>query len=249
MNEPEAAAYPVTSIRRYPVKSMGGETLDRALLDRRGIVGDRWYAVEDDDGHFASGKNTRRFRRRDAVFAYSAQTDADGVVRVARDRQEWTVGDSLLDEHLSTHMKTAVRVTAEASVPHQDMGAVSIIGTATLDWCAATWGGDSDPRRLRVNIVAETDRPFIEEDWQGADLHVGSTVLRVVERVPRCRMIDIAQDGVSPQAKWLKKVSRDRGLFLAVYADVRTAGEVAIGEHVTASPADVTACRPRSQTL
>jgi len=189
----------VTSIRRYPVKSMGGEALDRARLDRRGIVGDRWYAVEDGDGHFASGKNTRRFRRRDAVFAYSAQTDSDGVVRVARGRHGWTVGDSLLDQHMSTHMRAAVRVTAEASIPHQDLGAVSIIGTATLDWCAATWGGDSDWRRLR------------------------------------CRMIDIAQDGVSPQTKWLKKVSNDRGMFLAVYADVRKAGEFAVGDLVGAT--------------
>jgi MOSC domain-containing protein len=125
---------------------MGGEALDRVLLDRRGIVGDRWYAVEDGDGHFASGKDTRRFRRRDAVFAYSARTDPAGVVRVTRGRDEWNVDDSLLDQHLSTHMRTAVRVTAEASIPHQDMGAVSIIGTATLDWCAARWGGDSDSR-------------------------------------------------------------------------------------------------------
>jgi len=235
-NDPQTVACRVTSIRRYPVKSMGGEALDRALLDRRGIVGDRWYAVEDGDGHFASGKNTRRFRRRDAVFAYSARTDAAGAVQVTRGREEWSVGDALLDQHLSAHMRTAVHVTAEASIPHQDMGAVSIIGTATLDWCAATWGGDSDSRRLRANIVAETDRPFIEEEWQGTDLHIGSAVLRVVERAPRCRMIDIAQDGVSPRAKWLKKVSNDRGMFLAVYADVRTAGEFAVGEHVTVSP-------------
>jgi uncharacterized protein YcbX len=211
---------------------MGGEALDRARLDCRGIAGDRWYAVEDGDGHFASGKNTRRFRRRDAVFAYSAETDSDGVVRVVRGRDEWTVGDSLLDQHLSLHMRTAVRVTPEAAIPHQDMGPVSIIGTATLDWCAATWGGDSDSRRLRVNIVVETARPFIEEDWQGTDLHIGSAVLRVVERAPRCRMIDIAQDGVSPQARWLKRVSNDRGMSLAVYADVRKPGGFAVGEHV-----------------
>jgi hypothetical protein len=49
-------------------------------------------------------------------------------------------------------------------------------------------------------------------------------------------MIDIAEDGVSPQTKWLKKVSNDRGMFLAVYADVRTAGEFAVGEHVTVGP-------------
>ncbi len=51
-----------------PVKSMGGEALEAVRLDVRGLEGDRWYAVEDADGHFASGKSTRRFRRRDPVF-------------------------------------------------------------------------------------------------------------------------------------------------------------------------------------
>ncbi len=220
----QTGAYRVTSIRRFPVKSMGGEALDRVRLDRRGITGDRWFAVEDADGHFASGKNTRRFRRRDGVFAYSARTGPDGVVRVIHGPDEWCVGDPLLDQQLSTHLGAPVRVTPEASVAHQDGGAVSIIGTASLRWCAATWGGDADALRLRANIVVETDRPFIEDEWQGADVRIGSAVVRVVERTPRCRMIDIPQDGVHPRAPWLKSVSRDRALFLAVYADVRAPG-------------------------
>ena len=35
----------VVALRRYPVKSMGGEPLHVAELDRRGLVGDRGYAV------------------------------------------------------------------------------------------------------------------------------------------------------------------------------------------------------------
>jgi hypothetical protein len=44
------------------------------------------------------------------------------------------------------------------------------------------------------------------------------------------------QDGVSPQAKWLKKVSNDRGMSLAVYAEVQTGGEFAVGEHAYVGP-------------
>lgn len=72
----------VVNLRRYPVKSMGGEGLPRATLDHRGLVGDRWWAVEDEDGRFASGKDTRRFRRRDAVFAYAAAPHESGDVTV-----------------------------------------------------------------------------------------------------------------------------------------------------------------------
>src|SRR5689334_16379501 len=67
----------VTALRRYPVKAMGGEPLDLARFDARGLLGDRWYAVEDTEGRFASGKDTRRFRRRDRVFDYGATTDPE----------------------------------------------------------------------------------------------------------------------------------------------------------------------------
>src|SRR3954462_4492715 len=38
----------VRSLHRYPVKSMLGEDLDRVAVDRRGVVGDRAYALIDD---------------------------------------------------------------------------------------------------------------------------------------------------------------------------------------------------------
>jgi uncharacterized protein YcbX len=220
----------VTALRRYPVKSMGGEALEVAALDARGVVGDRWYAVEDDEGHFASGKDTTRFRRRDAVFDYAARTERDGRVTVSRSESRWHVDDRCLAERLSTEMGTAVRITPEGVVPHQDMGAVSIVSTATLRWCAQQWGGSPDARRLRANIVVEAEEPFAEERWLHRELELGSTRLHVVERVPRCRMIDIGQDGVEPGAKWLRCLGREREMCLAVYADVTRPGRITIGD-------------------
>ena len=67
-------------IRRYPVKAMGGESLPYAEIDGRGLVGDRAYAVVDGDGKLATGKHSRRFRRRDEVFEFASRTTPDGVV-------------------------------------------------------------------------------------------------------------------------------------------------------------------------
>jgi uncharacterized protein YcbX len=223
----------VVSLRRYPVKSMAGEALDAATVDSRGLEGDRWFAVEDADGYFASGKDTRRFRRRDQVFSYAAATSCSGDTVVTGARGQWAVGEAALDRELSREMGLDVRVTPESDVPHQDMGSVSLVGTATLDWCAARWGVDADPRRLRVNIVFSSEEPFVEETWVGRTVTFSGARLRVVERVPRCRMIDIDQDGATADGRWLKPLTAERDMLLAVYGDVASGGAIRVGDRMS----------------
>ena len=55
----------------------------------------------------------------------------------------------------------------------------------------------------------------------------------MVERVERCRTIDLAQDGVASTTPWLKALGRSRELCVAVYADVVGPGTVALGDLVT----------------
>jgi hypothetical protein len=62
------------------------------------------------------------------------------------------------------------------------------------------------------------------------ELEIGSARLRVVQRVPRCRMIDIEQDGTDPGIHWLKPLTQEREMCLAVYADVTRPGRIAIGD-------------------
>ena len=221
----------VLTIRRYPVKAMGGEDLASVDVDARGLVGDRWYAVEDEDGHFASGKRTTRFRRRDEVFEYAARTQSDQVL-VTGPEGEWRVDDPALSATLSRRMELPVRVLPEAQVPHQDAGSISLVGTATLDWCADRWGIDADPRRLRVNIVVATSEPFVEETWVGRRIAAGEVTLDVVERIGRCRTIDVAQDGVDARGRWLKALAAEREMCVAIYADVVTPGTIARGDQV-----------------
>ncbi len=225
-------AMTVRGLRRYPVKSMAGESLDAVMVEARGLAGDRWFAVVDEDGHLASGKNTRRFRRRDAVFSYAASTlDAGGVV-VSGPTGRWPVGSTALDAALSAECGVPVRVLPEADVRHFDGGAVSLVGTATLAWCAQRWGIDADPRRLRANVVVKTDDPFVEESWVGRNVTVGEAELRVVQRVERCRTIDLAQDGAAAVGRWLQPLGGERDLRVAVYADVVAPGVVRVGDDV-----------------
>ena len=247
----------IAAIRRYPVKAMAGESLNEVRLSGRGLELDRWFAVVDADGRFAAGKNSRRFRRRDAVFDYAAALrGVDVVVRrapagaappgraepVARNRPDpaddgpdpamWTVGDPALDAELSAAMDAPVRVLPEIATSHQDAGAVSLVGTASLKWLRTHLDVDAHPRRIRANLVVDTVEPFEEESWPGRQITVGGATLQVVERIERCRVVDLAQDGVTTRTPLLKTLGEHRDLCLGVYADVVLPGVIAIGDPV-----------------
>jgi uncharacterized protein YcbX len=225
-----APRYVVREIRRYPVKAMGGESLTSAEVDARGLVGDRAYAVVDGDAKLASGKHTRRFRRRDQVFEFASRTTSDGI-RVTGRGGEWPVPDQALDRVLSQAMGDPVRVLLETTTPHFDVTSVSLVGTASLDWCREHHHVDADRRRLRPNLVVDTDEPFVEETWT-EDVVIGGVRLRPVGRVERCRMVDIAQEGLPRQGGWLKALTATREMNLAVYLEVEQPGTLAVGDEV-----------------
>jgi uncharacterized protein len=220
----------VLEIRRYPVKAMGGEALESVEVDGRGLVGDRAYAVVDGDGKLASGKHSRRFRRRDQVFEFASRTTPGGVVVSGREGEWPTPGDAL-DGVLSQAMGSPVRVLPETTTPYFDACPVSLIGTASLAWCREHLDVDADRRRIRPNLVVETDEPFVEETWSGP-IGIGGVTLSPVERIERCRMIDVAQEGLAREGRWLKALTEAREMYLGVYLHVSVPGTIAVGQPV-----------------
>ena len=83
----------------------------------------------------------------------------------------------------------------------------------------------------RPDVVATTE-PFVEETWQGERIAVGGAELELVERVPRCRMIDVDQDGATADGRWLKRLAAERDMFLAMYASVVKPATIALGDDV-----------------
>src|SRR5437763_13487537 len=89
----------VSELRRYPVKSMLGEQLQRAPITARGVTGDRAYALVDDEtGKVVSVKRPKRWGR---MFELRASTDGE-VVRVSfPDGADFAIDDPQLVPHLS----------------------------------------------------------------------------------------------------------------------------------------------------
>jgi len=65
----------INSLWRYPVKSMAGENLHRAVMTQNGIIGDRSYAVHD-------GSSIRGAKKFSRLMSFSASFDdePDGIV-------------------------------------------------------------------------------------------------------------------------------------------------------------------------
>ena len=226
----------VSQIWRYPVKALAGEQLEAVEVNGRGLVGDRWFAIHTADGRLACGKNGKRFSQHDEVFDFAARTDPEGAVCVTGRGGQWSPGQPELDVTLSEATGTPVQVRPEGLAPHHDAMPVSIIGTASLAWCARELRADAIPRRLRVNLVVETEEPFVEETWLGGQICVGGVVLDVIRRNRRCRVIDLDQNGAGSPTRWLKPLGDKRDAMIAVYAEVATPGQIRVGDQLSLRP-------------
>jgi hypothetical protein len=99
----------ITELHRYPVKSMLGEDLTVAAMEQRGIVGDRMYALVDDEtGKVVSAKYPKRWGR---IFELTATSD--GGVRVHfPDGSELAIDDPALPDRLRSFFGRSVRIAA-----------------------------------------------------------------------------------------------------------------------------------------
>jgi uncharacterized protein len=100
----------VSDLRRYPVKSMLGEQLQRAPITERGVNGDRAYALVDDEtGKVISVKRPKRWGR---MFELTASTDRD-VVRVSfPDGTAFAIDDAELPKRLGEFFGRSVSVAS-----------------------------------------------------------------------------------------------------------------------------------------
>ncbi len=234
----------VAGLHRYPVKSLGGERPTRVEVDRRGVVGDRLWALHDRDGKVGSGKSTRRFRRLPGLLELRAAYD--GVVPVVAfpDGRSLRGDDDDVHGALSAQVGRPVRLVVEGEVSHLDEGPVHLVTTASLR--AAGNGSPVDARRTRANLVIDTDAlveellltgapatdaaGFLEDGWVGRWLRVGTVELSLTAPMPRCVMLGLAQDGLPEDRGVLREVLRRHDGHLGLVADVLVPGSVAVGD-------------------
>ncbi len=141
----------VSSLRRYPVKSMLGEAVESLDVAGRGVTGDRSYAVIDDEtSKVVSVKRPKRWGR---IFELAAESGPEGVTVRFPDGDRFAIDDAELPKRLSELFGRAVSV---ASVPPPG---------ATFD---ELW-----VKELKNGVAPPFDLPARTEDGEGDLIDAG----------------------------------------------------------------------------
>lgn len=225
----------VEEIRRYPVKSILGESLSTVSINRRGLIGDRFWAIRNTSGKFGSGKTTRRFQQMEGLFNYKARYDGSVPIVTMPDGIEYRGDSEEINEVLSNWLGFPVTLAREESISHFDEGPVSVITTASLRMLSQQFGEVVDSRRFRANILIDTDSiGYMEDEWIGHAIRVGSTaMLRVVAPLQRCVMVNNAQEDLHDDSRILRTLGQNHGATFGVWANVETSSEIVVGDEIT----------------
>jgi uncharacterized protein len=93
------------------------------------------------------------------------------------------------------------------------------------------WG---DVRRFRPSILfAAPGAGFVENDWQGRRAQLGTAVLRIGVKAPRCVMITRGFADLPEDRTIMRTVVRENAQAFGVYGEIETPGVVHVGDVLT----------------
>jgi uncharacterized protein len=225
----------IERIWRYPVKSLLGESCTELSINRRGVIGDRFYGISDRHNKFGSGKNTRRFRKIDGLFEFQASYDGGVPLITFPDRRIIRGNDPNIDAELSSVLGQPVTLVEENKISYFDASSLHLLTSASLEWLKSLLPNSAiDERRFRPNLLIDLpDRVPIEHGWIGKRLSIGREVeLEVTQLTERCVMTGFEQQELATDAEIIKTIKEKSNLNFGVYARVLKTGTIRTGDRV-----------------
>lgn len=237
----------VVEVWRYPVSSVSGEMLETVEVSPTGIVGDRRFGLfERATGRSAAPEQEPRWRP--ALHLSAAQSDGPLPTISFSDSASFPLDHPSLASRLTAHFGFDVDIAAHAGpaggadwlfpiIPGRYAASpLHLLTTASLSALAKATGLTFvDRRRFRPSILIATDAEgFVENDWSGETLTIGSIEVKVNERTRRCGMTLVSQSGLDEEPNVLRGIMRHNARSLGVYADPLGSGAISVGDTVYA---------------
>ena len=208
----------IQELWRYPVKSMRGERLSQAMIERTGIRGDRNIVVLSE-----SGNRVITARTRPGLLGLQPSISSTGETLI---------------EGWPWHSSEALELTREAAgepVQLVDAG-LHLARFDVLPLLVATDGAVEslalDVRRLRPNIVVGGVAGHTERTWPGRRLSSGDVLIDIAQLRIRCVMTTIDPDTLAPDASVLRRIVRAAGGKLALDCSVERPGSLRVGDPI-----------------
>lgn len=205
----------VAGLWRYPVKSLAGEPLREAQLTRDGIPGDRIVHVRGPEG-------VRTSRRQHRLLGLKATLGQDGQPLV--NDLPWQ--DPAVLREVKAAAGSDAWLEAYDGVERFDILPLLV----ATDGAVASFGRDI--RRLRPNILIGGVDGMDEVTWEGAELHIGTAVVRLDSLRGRCPMTTVDPDTLERDPEVLRDIGRRFGGRLALNAEVTRPGLIRVGDAV-----------------
>lgn len=247
----------VSTLWRFPVKSLLGDALDTAEVSPLGIPGDRCHVLWDEEiNKKVTAVNVKRYPNLFAFKARYARAPESGgplpeLIVSLPNGEEVRASDPGFDEAISAQLGHPVRLLAAPDREGDDRGApwhdafpVSVLTTSTLKTMEALQPGSRfDARRFRMNLIVDSPEDgFPENEWIGHTLAVGPSLRLQIDRADaRCIMTTLPQEDLPNDPAILAGLARHNRLQVGkgrypcagVYARVTAAGRVTAGDEVT----------------
>ena len=228
----------IRQLRRYPVKSMRGESLPATMLTLQGLPLDRRYAFVQK----ASRSSFPWFSARELpeLLCYSTTVETTGP-------QEYEVKVTTPDGKIFPVQSDELRQILEMRSRLElfllqdyrgscDAAPVSLISRQTVSQIAQESGSEEDPVRFRPNLLVDLHRgeAFEEMKWVGRILCVGDAArIAILKADQRCMMISLDPVTAKPNPAIQRCVVQQHNNCAGVYAAVLTVGEVRLGDTVS----------------
>ncbi|ULB10977.1 MOSC domain-containing protein [Cereibacter azotoformans] len=238
-------------ICRHPIKAHGREELASVLLSPGACLPwDRHWAVAHEAARLSDGwsacQNFTRGAKAPGLMAITAALDeATATVRLSHpdlgpfafrpDDPQQTPGflDWVAPLMPEGRPRPARVVSADRGMTDSAFPSISILSLSSLEELSARMGQPLSIHRWRGNLWVEGWKPWTEFDLIGREIRVGAALLRIEERITRCRATMADPESGMVDADTLGALQAHYGhRDFGIYATVLEGGPLTIGDEV-----------------
>jgi uncharacterized protein YcbX len=228
----------LAGLRRFPVRSLGGETPNECLVSGRGLAGDRIYDVFDvESGSPLSELQTPsilRYRVR-YLDSHVRGSELEAWMRVRTpDGAESALSDRAWLDDLARRCGRPVALRLPEPREGDDDAPLHVLSVPTVRFLEQQYGASLEPARFRSNLLLDLPdaRAFEEDRWIGRRAWIGDVLVEIVRPSEQCivPVLDAETPERSPGV--LNAIVRARGGRLGVQARALSGNRLRVGDPV-----------------